>query len=121
MHPDLLDLLKRGDPNELVALFDHIDESPRPLHYLLCWVEEHRPGVLSLYLDPDRTNKTPLALPLSKLTVKNESWLELYTYIQEDGTVNFSCPRVRPSGLAIRQVEEIVYDSLSDTNISPDP
>lgn len=64
MHPHLIDLLQRGDPDELCALLDHIDESDRPGHYMLCWLEEHRPSVLGLYLDAERTDKTPLALPI---------------------------------------------------------
>lgn len=64
MHPHLIDLLKRGDPDELCALMDHMDDSLRPLHYILCWLEEYRPSILSHYLDADRTDKTPLALPM---------------------------------------------------------
>jgi hypothetical protein len=30
-----------------------------------------------------------------------QQWLEHYTWVQEDGTVNFSRPRLRPSGLPV--------------------
>lgn len=37
-----------------------------------------------------------------------QRWLEKYTWIQEDGTIDFSRPRVRPEGLEIdeRELEE---------------
>jgi hypothetical protein len=33
--------------------------------------------------------------------IAHNEWLELYTWIQVDGTCNFSTPRPRPPGLAI--------------------
>lgn len=33
------------------------------------------------------------------------NWLELYTWIQVDGSIDFSMPRCRPEGLAIDKRE----------------
>lgn len=72
MSPYLIDLLKVADPSELCALLDFMDESPRPLHYILCWLEEHRVNVLEQYLDSERTDKTPLSLPIKLTEVQRE-------------------------------------------------
>lgn len=43
-------------------------------------------------------------------------WLELYTWMQIDGSIDFSKPRPRPEGLAIDQ-REIVHGSKQPETI----
>lgn len=39
----------------------------------------------------------------------HDHWLKYYTWIQLDGSVNYSYPRVRPKGLPIHEKEKYEY------------